>query len=37
MSINYSENNEANKEIENLDGFKAIDLAVTPAIYKMLK
>lgn len=27
----------ADKEIENLDGFKAIDLAVSPAIYKLLK
>ena len=27
----------ANKTIENLDGFKAIDLAVTPKIFKMLK
>jgi len=27
----------ANKAIENLDGFKAIDLACTPKIYKMLK
>jgi ankyrin repeat protein len=27
----------ADKTIENLDGFKAIDLAVTPKIYKMLK
>ena len=28
---------EACSKIENLDGFKAIDLAVTPTIYKMLK
>ena len=28
---------EANTKLENLDGFKAIDLAVTPSIYKMLK
>jgi ankyrin repeat protein len=27
----------ANKTIENLDGFKAVDLAVTPKIFKMLK
>lgn len=27
----------ANTSLENLDGFKAIDLAVTPRIYKMLK
>ena len=27
----------ANSKIENLDGFKAIDLAVTPKIVKMLK
>lgn len=27
----------ANKEIENLDGFKAIDLAVTPKIFKLLR
>ncbi len=27
----------ANKEIKNLDDFKAIDLAATPKIYKMLK
>jgi len=29
--------NGAKSDIENLDGFKAIDLAVTPSIYKMLK
>jgi len=29
--------NNANSVIENLDGFKAIDLAVTPKIVKMLK
>lgn len=27
----------ADKTLENLDGFQAIDLAVTPAIYKLLK
>lgn len=27
----------ANKSLENLDDFKAIDLACTPRIYKMLK
>ncbi len=27
----------ANKELTNLDDFKAIDLAATPKIYKMLK
>jgi ankyrin repeat protein len=27
----------ADKEIENLDGFKAIELSATPKIYKMLK
>jgi len=27
----------ADKEIENLDGFKAIDLAATPTIYRLLK
>jgi ankyrin repeat protein len=27
----------ADKEIENLDGFRAIDLAVTPKIYKLLR
>jgi ankyrin repeat protein len=27
----------ANKDLENLDGFKAIDLACTPKIYKLLK
>ncbi|MFP4331687.1 MAG: ankyrin repeat domain-containing protein [Campylobacterales bacterium] len=27
----------ANSELENLDSFKAIDLAVTPSIYKRLK
>lgn len=27
----------ADKRIENLDGFKAIDLATTPSIYRMLK
>jgi len=27
----------ANKTLENLDSFKAIDLAVTPKIFKMLK
>jgi len=27
----------ANKSIENLDGFKAIDLATTPTIYRLLK
>jgi len=27
----------ANKELENLDRFKAIDLACTPKIYKMLR
>jgi ankyrin repeat protein len=27
----------ANRELENLDGFKAIDLAITPRIYRMLK
>jgi ankyrin repeat protein len=27
----------AKADLENLDGFKAIDLAVTPKIYKMLK
>ncbi|RXJ68550.1 hypothetical protein CRV08_06895 [Halarcobacter ebronensis] len=29
--------NGADVSLENLDGFKAIDLAVTPKIYKMLK
>lgn len=28
---------EADKSLENLDGFKAIDLAVTPKIYKLLR
>ncbi|WP_455756289.1 ankyrin repeat domain-containing protein [Sulfurimonas sp.] len=27
----------ADKSIENLDGFKAIDLAITPTIYRLLK
>jgi len=27
----------ANKTIENLDGFKAVDLATTPTIYRLLK
>jgi len=27
----------ANKELKNLDDFKAIDLAVTPRIFKLLK
>ena len=27
----------ANKELKNLDDFKAIDLAVTPTIFKLLK
>jgi len=27
----------ADKSIENLDGFKAIDLATTPTIYRLLK
>lgn len=29
--------NQADVTLENLDGFKAIDLAVTPKIFKMLK
>jgi len=27
----------ADKSIENLDGFKAVDLAITPTIYRLLK
>jgi ankyrin repeat protein len=33
LLLNYG----AKKDIENLDGFKAIDLACTPKIYKILK